>query len=283
MPEAAVFSLVHQSLTRVHRGRVSFDVEPLAPGSTFGVRANDVLVEVVGTSFSVEVVSADETRVQVTHGTVRVSRNGEVTYVHAGESWPTEAVGHRGLRRPDAETNANTEAAVDPQDAQPLDRNGAATSADSFGAQKGTPGGEGAVPSADADRNDDPDGPTAALQQAAGLIEVGDFDGARRIYEGLAEQSGPSGELGLYMLATLELRHLSAPDEAEATLAEMGQRYPRGTLALERSVTVIEVAVSLGRCEDGEHALDELRSRFPSSAALISEATAMLAAAGCAR
>ncbi len=57
---------------RVVQGRAYFEVEPLGPGQSFKVRTEQVLVEVVGTRFSVEsrgrcsVVAVEEGRVRVT-------------------------------------------------------------------------------------------------------------------------------------------------------------------------------------------------------------------------
>ncbi|HEY0839749.1 MAG TPA: FecR family protein [Vulgatibacter sp.] len=71
---------------RVEDGLAHFEVEHLSPGQSFKVRTDQVLVEVVGTRFSVEAtgscseVTVDEGRVRVGFG------RGERTYLGAGES-----------------------------------------------------------------------------------------------------------------------------------------------------------------------------------------------------
>lgn len=71
---------------RVEGGRALFEVESLAPGQSFKVRTDQVLVEVVGTRFAVEAaggcsgVAVEEGRVRITDG------RGAQVFLGAGES-----------------------------------------------------------------------------------------------------------------------------------------------------------------------------------------------------
>jgi len=80
---------------RVRSGQARFAVTHAPNRERFEVTAEDILVEVVGTKFSVEVSEDAEPDVivTVTEGKVRVtSGTGEPVYVAAGESWSSRAV-----------------------------------------------------------------------------------------------------------------------------------------------------------------------------------------------
>ena len=70
---------------RVEHGSAVFDVEKLAPGESFRVRTDQVLVEVVGTRFEVG-ADGDCSSVSVTEGRVRVTQPNGVSYLTVGES-----------------------------------------------------------------------------------------------------------------------------------------------------------------------------------------------------
>ncbi|HWV39355.1 MAG TPA: FecR domain-containing protein [Vulgatibacter sp.] len=71
---------------RVEAGRARFEVEPLVAGQRFKVRTDQVLVEVVGTRFSVEAAGSCSA-VEVEEGRVRsTDGRGEQVFLGAGES-----------------------------------------------------------------------------------------------------------------------------------------------------------------------------------------------------
>jgi hypothetical protein len=80
----------HGVLVVLDRGSVTCDVAPRAGRPPFVIRAGITLVRVVGTRLTVT-RSGDSARVEVTHGTVEVSAEGQTALVHDGESWPGEA------------------------------------------------------------------------------------------------------------------------------------------------------------------------------------------------
>ncbi|MBI5544854.1 MAG: FecR domain-containing protein, partial [Deltaproteobacteria bacterium] len=64
-----------QTAVRLVEGELFAEVKPLAPGSTFRVRAGDVVISVRGTAFRVQ-RGERGTRVEVAHGLVSVEREG---------------------------------------------------------------------------------------------------------------------------------------------------------------------------------------------------------------
>ncbi len=68
-------------------GSATFDVGKRAPGEVFQVRANDVLVTVVGTRFTVSLDAEGSVSVAVDHGIVRVKKAAEAaTTLRGGDS-----------------------------------------------------------------------------------------------------------------------------------------------------------------------------------------------------
>lgn len=67
------------------RGRLLFNVDPLPKGRTLAVRSGELVVEVVGTVFSVE-RSADCSDVKVIEGRVRTSFRGNADSIGAGQT-----------------------------------------------------------------------------------------------------------------------------------------------------------------------------------------------------
>jgi hypothetical protein len=89
-PESAVTTSgddAHGLLVVLEKGAVDCEVAPRAGRPPFVVAAGEVRVRVVGTRF---VVRRDGERVgvDVRHGSVEVSRAGELVVLHDGETWP---------------------------------------------------------------------------------------------------------------------------------------------------------------------------------------------------
>lgn len=322
LTEEAVFSVdtpagSPSQTTTVHRGAVSFSVEPLSPGETFAVRAGDTLVEVVGTAFRVE--ANQRTRVVVTEGTVRVTHRGVVNYVRAGELWNEPAPRQQAAATPPKHIHslaaaAHNAAHSSPQPSAPataeeaVQEEGASKASARTSSQKLTspggavpqgealPGGPSQTGSTSQERaraatqpeealpNEAPvEDPSALVRRASALAEAGALDKAQAILRGLAVRSGPSGELGLYRLAQFQLRWLHAPQQAQATLGEMQARYPTGSLQVERHLTQIEAWLAQRRCAEAEQAQEAFLSRFSGSRSLLEDLRPMMEAAGCSR
>jgi ferric-dicitrate binding protein FerR (iron transport regulator)/outer membrane protein assembly factor BamD (BamD/ComL family) len=78
-----VASRTDERRIKLERGRVLFDVDPLAPGQTVAVATDDALVTVHGTVFLVD-ASPSGTKVAVTRGLVKVASRNRTVDVPAG-------------------------------------------------------------------------------------------------------------------------------------------------------------------------------------------------------
>lgn len=262
MQNHAVFSVRDQSLTSVYSGRVSFAVEPRQPGESFAVRAGDILVEVVGTAFSVEVAGSQK-RVSVTEGIVRITRSGHTTVVRAGESWTSAAV------PPEPEAPAPPE---------PAEMSTPSRSSPDAARPTRTPPSTAARPD-----ETEAGSPATLLSRARGHLRQGEVEEARKICRRLTQPTAAAGELDLYQVAKLQIEKLDAPRAALDTVAEMARRFPHGSLAPERDLTAIQAHVTLGDCQRAQQAAERFRVDFPGSAEMFPEIDAAVEAAGCAR
>ena len=281
MRRDAVFSVTRPRLTQVHHGLVSFAVQPLAPGERFTVRGRETLVEVVGTAFSVEVSQAGATQVVVSEGIVRVVENEREAFVSAGQSWP--GVLRAGLRGEPPQPAA----AVAPEPpAQELAPSPDPSSSNSSRVREPPAERKNAAPSVRPRTPRTPPerriSPTQLLEQAASHIRGGELSAAKGIYQGMAARDGTTGELGLYMLAQLQLHYLGAPRAARGALAAMASRFPGGSLALERALAEIEVATALGECDAARAGVAAFAVAFPRATPMLEDARGRVVA-GCGR
>lgn len=95
--EFAISSLGAMERFQLRRGSMHARVAPLHAGERFVINTSDAEVEVHGTSFRVDALSAptgcevtSSTRVVVDEGVVSVRHAGVQVFVRAGSSWPTE-------------------------------------------------------------------------------------------------------------------------------------------------------------------------------------------------
>jgi len=180
-------------LTLEH-GRVDCQVAPRAGRPAFVVDAGEVTVTVIGTGFS---VARDEAgaRVQVEHGSVRVSTPETSVLLGAGQSWPALDAA------PGEPEQTSVEPAVDtPSPARP---NGARRAVDA-----------------------------AARFDRASRLEATQPEAALRIYRELSGKRGPWAPNALYAAGRLELERQRA-QRGRALLERYLKRYPQGANAAD--------------------------------------------------
>lgn len=173
-------------------GRVEFVVASRAERPPFVVQAADTRVEVVGTRFSV-VRHASHVEVAVDDGIVRVTHDGQVQELRAGERWAT------ALEPSSTPTNETRETTV---------------------TSEANDGSEPAPPTMH--RPSD----TAAYERAAAL-EAEDPAAAIRLYRRLARGGGPWAEAALFARARLEMETGNIQGGSRA-LQRYLRRYPNG-------------------------------------------------------
>jgi hypothetical protein len=76
----------------LEKGGIDCEVAPRGKRPPFIVQAGDTRVRVVGTKFRVLRGAAGDAEVSVEHGTVEVTRHGEIALVHGGEHWAPRVV-----------------------------------------------------------------------------------------------------------------------------------------------------------------------------------------------
>lgn len=108
-----------------------------------------------------------------------------------------------------------------------------------------------------------PSSRTQAFDTAAGLVQAGQFDEAKRLYRNLSRADEPSAETALYLLARLEAQPLKRPDSALQVLGEMARRFPQGQLRAERELARIEAFVAGSRCAEATEAHAAFVANFP--------------------
>lgn len=225
------------------RGTIDCDVAP-RKGRPLRVRAGDVVVEVVGTRFSV--TRTPGVRVDVTHGQVRVRTPGGEFLVGPGERW--------------SEGGAAT-AIADPA--------GAAVRGPAEAAAPPVSGGSAAA--AVASNPDDSAAPPAkppAVRssreafQAAQRLESHDRRAAARAYRAVASGDGAWAALALYSLAELDASS-GLPRDALAAVDEYLRRFPHGTGIEDVMWVRVETLRMLGRQDEARSAAAGYLRQFP--------------------
>jgi transmembrane sensor len=221
------------------RGTIDCDVAPRR-GRPLQVRAGDVVVEVVGTRFSVTRTAG--VRVDVTHGTVRVRTSDREVVVGPGERWSD---------RDPAAAPAAAPAARAPAEPTPPPASapGAATAT-------GPDDSAGSAAKRAAVRS------SRAAFQAAQRLEARDRSAAARAYRAVASGDDAWAALALYSLAELDAS-TGRPREALAAVEEYLQRFPRGAGIEDVLWIRVENLRALGRPDDARSAAAGYLRRFP--------------------
>jgi hypothetical protein len=271
-PESA---LIPGLVPEVLSGEVEFRVAKLPPGESFRVRAAGVMVEVIGTVFTVRCAS-DRVEVTVEEGAVRVLAGGGVERVGAGERWSTPGPEPEPTLEPEplaepAIGAERAEAAGEPAELQgPAPGRVAQILAKSrrrAPRERAAPPAEAPPPEPANERAPDleQEQKQSLLALAAWRLKNGDLDGARSIYRQLSETDA----LGLYLLARLEAQHAKRPDAALKPLEEFLARFADHALAKEARASRIEALLDLSQCEEAGRALVEFAGQHAEAEDLI--------------
>jgi len=234
------------------RGTIDCDVAP-RKGRPLRVRAGDVVVEVVGTRFSVARTPA--VRVDVTHGQVRVRTPGGEFLVGAGERWSEGGAAPAAIADPSVPSVPSVRG---PEEvAAPPD------SPDSAGSA--------AIAAPVASHSDDsavqPARPLAVRSsrdafEAAQRLESHDRRAAARAYRAVAGGDGAWAALALYSLAELDASS-ALPRDALAAVDEYLRRFPRGAGIEDVMWIRVETLRALGRHGDARSAAAGYLRQFP--------------------
>lgn len=228
----------HAALTLV-RGRGRFNVVP-RPTRAFEVRAGDVSVMVLGTTFSVERV-ADRVGVNVEKGTVRVQwRGGSAILQAGGEGWfpplpgtetqDREVASKRSLRSPERRVSVAARNEI-PVAAAPVK---AETAEDLLAA---------------ADR-----------ARLAGRAAEG-ADLLRKLLRN--HRNDPRAPLAAFTLGRMLLMELSQPIEAAFFFAEARRLSPRGPLAEDSMAREAEALMQAGESASAKSRAKEYLRLYP--------------------
>jgi transmembrane sensor len=227
------------------RGTIDCDVAP-RKGRPLRVRAGDVVVEVVGTRFSVS--RTPGVRVDVTHGQVRVRTPGGEFLVGPGERWsegaaPPIAGATGSVARDPAETAA-------PGASGPGRAALAAPGASGPDAIAVQPGKSPRVQS------------SRDAFQAAQRLESHDGRAAARAYRAVADGEGAWAALALYSLAELDASS-GLGQAALAAVDEYLRRFPRGAGIEDVMWVRVETLRMLGRQDEARSAAAGYLRQFP--------------------
>ena len=251
------------------KGSIELHVRPRAPGQDFAVRAGGYQFMVVGTAFT---VSQSEARLQlvVSEGKVAVWRGSDrLTTIAAGGHWAA-ALGSvavtrsHGSRMQIAAAPATTSRERAPATASILEPPPAPSVS-----PKDSP----AIVSpalAPMPKNVEPaPQPAAKIGRGCSVLAGQPPQEAMGCYQQQAAQGGLAGEAALYEIARLWRDAFHDPARALAAFREQKSRFPRGVLAIEADLSIIELLPRLDRHAEAlaeserylkEHAAGERRS-----------------------
>jgi transmembrane sensor len=226
------------------RGTIDCDVAP-RKGRPLRVRAGDVVVEVVGTRFSV--ARTPGVRVDVTHGQVRVRTPGGEFLVGPGERWSEGGAATATAGSPGAAVRGPAEIAAPPSAGSAAIAAAVASNSDEGAAQPAKP------PVVRSSRE---------AFQAAQRLEPHDRRAAARAYRAVASGDGAWAALALYSLAELDASS-GLPRDALAAVDEYLRRFPRGAGIEDVMWVRVETLRALGRQEDARGAAASYLRQFP--------------------
>jgi ferric-dicitrate binding protein FerR (iron transport regulator) len=244
----------------VARGTVECDVEPRGNRPPFKVVAGDVLVEVVGTRFTVARTPAP--RVDVARGKVRVTAPGGQWLVEAGEAWPDPSrTASASVPLPAHEPEVAAESEVAPDvvaaPAPAVTREPARTAPSHKKAAAATRARDNEKASAVTER----ERARESYKIAIGL-EATDPDKAAALYRAIATDGKGMESVALVSLAELQLRR-KQPAAALATLDEYGKRFPSAANAEDAAWFRYEALRTMGKRDEARGAAADYLRKFP--------------------
>jgi hypothetical protein len=198
----------------VERGKVSFSVPKRGKRPRFRVQAAAVAVEVVGTRFAVE-RDGEDVSVEVAEGSVRVSGDGEVRVLVAGQRW--ESAGRAKPATADAEKPVQVDGTSlrATQAARAPSREGNVTpSRESESVSSTAP----SVPASPSPRE---------RYETASRLEATNPSKALAVYSELSRSNGPWAANALYAAGRLELEQ-GREERARQLLEQYAERFPNG-------------------------------------------------------
>jgi hypothetical protein len=227
------------------RGSIELHVLPRIPGHDFAVSAGDYRFVVVGTAFT---VLHTETRLQlvVSEGRVAVWQGSErLTIIGAGEQWavplgpgaPVPPRAARALAKP-----SSTVASRESVPAAPARALSPLPTASTAPSPAGPPP---LAPTAEPETTSPQ--PAVAIRRDCGAIAGRNPQEAMACYQQQAAQGGLAGEAAQYEIARLWRDALHDPARALMAFREQRSRFPRGVLAIEADLSIIELLPRLDR------------------------------------
>jgi hypothetical protein len=214
-------------LVILESGQVRCSVQPRGERPPFRVQAADVLVEVVGTEFTVE-RQADDVEVSVSEGKVRVTHRGATNLLTVGARWSTHT-------KVAAATEATDES--DPEEDEPAEEPEPDFEIDDTESSE-SPGPTNRRRRAKEQKKDstppEPPAPEAKsakeLYMEAAALEASSSSKALSLYRKVVKKGGPWAANALFAQARLEIdrgRHTAG----KRLLKEYLRRYPKGANA----------------------------------------------------
>jgi hypothetical protein len=228
------------------KGSIALHVLPRAPGHEFAVSAGDYRFMVVGTAFT---VSQDQARLQlmVSEGKVAVWRGSDrLVTVGAGEQWSTPlspAVPPRARAARVPAESSPTVAMRDPVRPAPAPAPARVPAANVQAEAPTTP-----PPLVPTPPSPEPAAqPAPAVRRDCGAVASRSPQEALGCYQQQAAQGGLAGESAQYEIARLWRDSFHDSSRALAAYREQRSRFPRGVLAIEADLSIIELLPRLDR------------------------------------
>lgn len=232
------------------RGAIECDVEHRENRPPFRVLAGDVMVEVVGTRFTV--TRTPSSRVDVARGKVRVTAPGGQWLVEAGEAWPAVRTTEAELDEPEAPAEAQAEPIE--MDPDRIVRKQQKTSLPAPAPAAST------TPPTKEEKD-----LARETYRIATKLEHTDPQKAAQLYRSIATNGKGMEAVALVSLAEVELR-LKDPAQALAALDELRKRFPNAANTEDAAWFRYEALRTMGKRDEARGAAADYLRQFPSGA-----------------
>jgi hypothetical protein len=232
------------------KGSIELQVLPRAPGNDFAVSAGDYRFTVVGTVFT---VSQTEARLQllVSEGKVAVWRKSErLTMVSAGGQWAVPLLSVAPARTRALRTHAEPPSTLAFRDPiRPAEPALAPSPLPAARVEKTSAGPAAPPPLAPAPPQPAPLSSqlATAMRRDCGQIAGQNPREAMTCYQNQVAQGGLAGEAAQCEIARLWRDAFHDPARALSAFREQRSRFPRGALAIEADLSIIELLPRLDR------------------------------------
>lgn len=226
------------------KGSIELHVLPRAPGHDFAVSAGGYHFRVVGTAFTVSHIES-RLSLSVSEGKVAVWRGADrLTTVAAGGQWAVSLTPSVAVRPRSARAQTTPPATVALRDpVRP-----AAPAPIPF--LPAAPPVAASVPPPLAPASPNPESaprPAGTVRHDCGVLVGRPPQEAMGCYQQQAAQGGLAGEAAHYEIARLWRDAFHDPTRALAAFREQRSRFPRGVLAIEADLSIIELLPRLDR------------------------------------